>query len=84
MYWGIAVEIGSYCGKSACYPGYACKKNNSKLFSVDHHHGFEEQQYGEEYFDEDIYDFDEKRVNTLPLFLENISKFNLAAHIEPN
>ena len=28
---GIAVEIGSYCGKSACYLGYACKKNNSKL-----------------------------------------------------
>ena len=27
---GIAVEIGSYCGKSACYLGYACKKNNSK------------------------------------------------------
>ena len=25
----------------------------------------------------------EKRVNTLPLFLENISKFNLTAHIEP-
>ena len=66
---GIAVEIGSYCGKSACYLGYACKKNNSKLFSVDHHQGSEEQQYGEEYFDEDIYDFDEKRVNTLPLFL---------------
>ena len=43
---GIAVEIGSYCGKSACYLGYACKKNNSKLFSVDHHHGSEEQQYG--------------------------------------
>ena len=40
---GIAVEIGSYCGKSACYLGYACKKNNSKLFSVDHHHGSEEQ-----------------------------------------
>ena len=80
---GVAVEIGSYCGKSACYLGYACKKNNSKLFSIDHHHGSEEQQYGEEYFDEDIYDFDEKRVNTLPLFLENISKFNLTAHIEP-
>ena len=41
---GVAVEIGSYCGKSACYLGYACKKNNSKLFSVDHHHGSEEQQ----------------------------------------
>ena len=47
---GICAEIGSYCGKSACYIGQACKQVGSKLYSVDHHKGSEEQQFGEEYF----------------------------------
>ena len=80
---GNCVEIGSYCGKSACYIGLACKEVGSKLFSIDHHKGSEEQQFGEEYFDEEIYDFSKKQVNTLPIFLKNIKKFNLEDHIEP-
>ena len=80
---GKCAEIGSYCGKSACFIGYACKEVGSKLYSVDHHRGSEEQQYGEEYFDEEIYDFSANQVNTLPLFLKNIRKFNLQDHIEP-
>ena len=43
---GKCAEIGSYCGKSACYIGLACKEIGSKLYSVDHHRGSEEQQYG--------------------------------------
>ena len=43
---GKCAEIGSYCGKSACYIGLACKEVGSKLYSVDHHRGSEEQQYG--------------------------------------
>ena len=42
-----ALEIGSYCGKSSVYIGTAVKKNNQKLYSVDHHKGSEEQQPGE-------------------------------------
>ena len=80
---GKCAEIGSYCGKSACYIGLACKEVGSKLYSVDHHRGSEEQQYGEEYFDKEIYNFSTKQVNTLPLFLKNIRKFNLQDHIEP-
>ena len=80
---GKCVEVGSYCGKSACYIGLACKEVGSKLFSIDHHKGSEEQQFGEEYFDEEIYDFSRKQVNTLPMFLANIKKFNLEDHIEP-
>ena len=80
---GKCAEIGSYCGKSACYIGLACKEVGSKLYSVDHHRGSEEQQYGEEYFDEEIYDFSANQVNTLPLFSKNIKKFNLQDHIEP-
>ena len=80
---GKCAEIGSYCGKSACYIGLACKEVGSKLYSVDHHRGSEEQQYGEEYFDKEIYNFSTKQVNTLPLFLKNIRKFNLQDHIQP-
>ena len=80
---GKCAEIGSYCGKSACYIGLACKEIGSKLFSIDHHRGSEEQQYGEEYFDEEIYDFSTNKVNTLPTFLKNIEKFNLQDYIEP-
>ena len=48
---GNALEIGSYCGKSAVYIGSAVKENNQKLYSIDHHRGSEEQQPGGEYFD---------------------------------
>ena len=51
---GNALEIGSYCGKSAVYIGSAVKENNQKLYSIDHHKGSEEQQPGEEYFDPDL------------------------------
>ena len=80
---GITVEIGSYCGKSACYLGQACKENNSYLYSVDHHRGSEEQQFGQEYFDEEIYDHEKGRVDTLPLFLKNIAIHNLKESIKP-
>ena len=80
---GICAEIGSYCGKSACYIGQACKQVGSKLYSVDHHKGSEEQQFGEEYFDKEIFDYSKNEVNTLPLFLSNISKFELDNFVEP-
>ena len=41
---GDALEIGSYCGKSAVYIGSAVKENKQKLYSIDHHKGSEEQQ----------------------------------------
>ena len=80
---GNCAEIGSYCGKSACYIGLACKEVGSKLYSIDHHRGSEEQQYGEEYFDEELYDFSLNRVNTLPIFLKNVKKYKLQDYIEP-
>jgi predicted O-methyltransferase YrrM len=79
----FAVEIGSYCGKSACYIGLACKENDTKLFSIDHHRGSEEQQFGEEYFDEEIFDYEKKRVDTYPLFISNIKKFGLIDTVIP-
>ena len=53
------------------------------MYSVDHHKGSEAPQFGEEYFDEEIFDYSKNEVNTLPLFLKNISKFQLDNFIEP-
>ena len=79
----FAVEIGSYCGKSACYIGQGCKENKTYLITIDHHRGSEEQQYGEEYFDPDEYDYENKRVDTMPTLLKNINKFELVDFIDP-
>ena len=78
----FAVEIGSYCGKSACYIGQACKEKGTYLVTIDHHRGSEEQQFGEEYFDSEEYDYKNNRVDTLPTLLRNISKFELDEHIK--
>ncbi len=65
---GPCLEIGSYCGKSALYLGSACKERQSTLFSVDHHHGSEEHQPGELYFDAELFDPFSYRVDTLGYF----------------
>lgn len=65
---GNALEIGSYCGKSAVYIGSAVKENNQKLYSIDHHRGSEEQQPGEEYFDPDLLNKKGNGIDTLPFF----------------
>lgn len=62
---GPWVEIGSYCGKSACYLGDAARHAGTVLFTVDHHRGSEENQPGEQYHDLRWVDAD-GRVDTLP------------------
>lgn len=74
---GPILEIGSYCGKSAFVIGSACEKNDSILFSIDHHKGSEEQQPGEEYHDPDLFDSRLKRVNTLPFLQQTLSAAGL-------
>ncbi len=79
----FAVEIGTYCGKSSLFIGAACKENNTYLLTIDHHMGSEEQQVGQEYFDISTFNKKLNRVNTLPLFIENIQKFNLSDVVKP-
>ena len=79
----FCVEIGSYCGKSTCFIGQACKENKSKLITIDHHKGSEEQQLGELYFDAEVYDEKLGRVNTLPLLEKNLAKFDLEYVVKP-
>jgi predicted O-methyltransferase YrrM len=81
---GPCVEIGSYCGKSALFLGEGCRaRGRYRLFSIDHHGGSEEQQPGEEYFDADLYDAAQGRVNTLPHFLATIARAGLEDWILP-
>ena len=80
---GPALEIGSYCGKSAIYIGSATKENGEKLYSIDHHKGSEEQQPGEEYFDPDLVDKMGKGIDTLPYFLNTIESSLLEGIVIP-
>jgi len=43
---GPFLEVGSYCGKSACYLGPIARRSDTVLFCVDHHRGSEENQVG--------------------------------------
>jgi predicted O-methyltransferase YrrM len=80
---GPCLEIGSYCGKSTICLGSACRKNNSILFSIDHHRGSEEQQPGEEYFDPELYDRKTRRVDTFKEFRNTIEKAGLEDTVVP-
>ena len=80
---GPALEIGSYCGKSAIYLGTAAKENDERLYSIDHHKGSEEQQPGEEYFDPDLVDKTGEGIDTLPYFLETIRRSKLQGVVIP-
>jgi hypothetical protein len=63
---GTWLEIGAWCGKSAVYLGAAGEATNCVLFSLDHHHGSEENQEGWEHFDATLVDSVDGRLNTLP------------------
>lgn len=62
----VFVEIGAWCGKSTLYLGAAAEATGGVLFSVDHHHGSEENQLGWEYHEPDLVDPSDGRLDTLP------------------
>jgi MMP 1-O-methyltransferase len=80
---GPCLEIGSYCGKSAVYLGAACKHNETTLFSLDHHHGSEEHQPGELYFDPELFDPFLFRVDTLRHFRQTLIVAGLENTVVP-
>lgn len=80
---GPCLEVGSYCGKSAIYLGSACRKSGNTLFSIDHHRGSEEQQPGEEYFDPDLFDALDNKVNTFRFFRKTLEITNLEDAVVP-
>ncbi len=80
---GPCLEIGTYCGKSTIYFGSACRENDGVLFTIDHHRGSEEQQYGEGYFDPDLYDYELKKVDTFRTFRDTLEKADLEDTVVP-
>ena len=62
----VFVEIGAWCGKSTLYLGGAAEATGAVLFSVDHHHGSEENQPGWPYHEPDLVDPVGGRIDTLP------------------
>jgi predicted O-methyltransferase YrrM len=80
---GPCLEIGGYCGKSTLYLGLGCQEGGGMLFSIDHHRGSEEQQPGEEYFDPDIFDDEEGKVDTFRLFRKTVEGASLGDTVVP-
>ena len=71
---GPLLEIGSYCGKSGVYLGAAARETGTVLFTIDHHHGSEENQAGWEHHDTDVVDRRTGRMDTLPFFRRTLAE----------
>ena len=78
---GPLLEVGTYCGKSALYIGYAAAEAGALLFSVDHHRGSEENQAGWEHHDATLVDRDSGRMDTLPLARHAVEQAGLEASV---
>ena len=76
---GPLLEIGTYCGKSAVYLGAAASEVGTVVFTIDHHHGSEENQAGWEHHDRDVVDPATGRMDTLPFFRRTIAAAQLEA-----
>ena len=74
---GPALEVGTYCGKSAIYLGAAARVADSVVFTLDHHRGSEENQAGWEHHDESLVDPESGLMDTLPVFRRNIARAGL-------
>lgn len=59
------LEVGAWCGQSTVYLGAAAEQRAAVLYSLDHHRGSEENQRGWQYFDEELVDAVDGRLNTL-------------------
>src|SRR4051812_1145594 len=70
---GPALEVGTYCGKSAIYLGAAAREVGGTVFTVDHHRGSEENQAGWEHHDASVVDGRTGRMDTLPFFRRTIA-----------
>lgn len=79
---GPFVELGGYCGKSACYIGAAAKETDTVLFSVDWHRGSPEMRPGENCHDPEMVGLDGV-FDTLPHFRRTIRAAGLEDHVIP-
>jgi predicted O-methyltransferase YrrM len=75
------VEIGAWCGKSTVYLGAAAEETGAVLFSLDHHHGSEENQPGWEHHDDSVVDRATGRIDTLPFWRATVDGAELGATV---
>jgi predicted O-methyltransferase YrrM len=75
------LEIGAWCGKSAVYLGCAAQERGAVLYSLDHHHGSEENQEGWEHHDPSLVDPADGRLNTLPSWQRTIAEAQLESTV---
>jgi predicted O-methyltransferase YrrM len=73
------VEIGAWCGKSTLYLGAAAAETGGVLFSVDHHHGSEENQAGWAHHDTEVVDPRTGRIDTLPFWRRAVDDAELGS-----
>ncbi|WP_239456592.1 class I SAM-dependent methyltransferase [Nocardioides solisilvae] len=78
---GPALEVGSYCGKSAVHLGAAALAVGGTVFTVDHHHGSEENQAGWEHHDPEVVDPATGRMDTLPFLRRTLERAGLEEHV---
>jgi MMP 1-O-methyltransferase len=75
------VEIGAWCGKSTIYLGAAAEATNAVLFSVDHHHGSEENQSGWEHHDPEVVDPVTEEIDTLAFWRRAVDGAGLGSSV---
>jgi predicted O-methyltransferase YrrM len=75
------VEIGAWCGKSTVYLGAAAEETGAVVFSLDHHHGSEENQPGWEHHDHSLVDPDTGHIDTLPHWRRTIVDAGLESSV---
>ncbi|MFA6576981.1 MAG: class I SAM-dependent methyltransferase [Nocardioides sp.] len=78
---GPALEVGTYCGKSAIYLGAAAREVGGTVFTVDHHRGSEENQAGWEHHDASLVDEEFGLMDTSPVFRKTIARAGLEEQV---
>lgn len=78
---GPMLEVGSYCGKSACYIGPAAQDAETVLYCVDHHRGSEENQSGWEHHEPDLVDPEIGKMDTLAIFRRTVHDAGLERNV---
>ena len=78
---GPALEVGTYCGKSAIYLGAAAREVGGTVVTVDHHRGSEENQAGWEHHDPTLVDERTGLMDTLPVFRDTIADAGLEPYV---
>ncbi|MCW2747626.1 MAG: hypothetical protein JWP10_768 [Nocardioidaceae bacterium] len=80
---GVAVEIGTYCGKSTLYLAHAASVTGSSVVTIDHHRGSEEHQVGWEYHDTTLVDPVTGLFDTLPSLRTTLASSGLEEFVVP-